>query len=778
MSMRTSVTLCLVVPCFLSLTMVAGKGQDLSAEQVSIAIRNGVNFLSRKQQSNGGWLDIVGDTRHKFGVSALVTLSLLSCGVPSDDPRITRALSHLERANVRELSTYSVSLVAMCYALANPDRYAAEIRACVERLEETQLASGGWSYPTVGGTSGDASNSQFALLALHEARLAGVDVSEEVWRKAWGYWSTLRDDQDGGYNYGMGMEASSGSMTSAAIASLIIIDENLGGENFVKADGSIDCCAIDGTIMQVDGAAAWLGQHFKVSENPGKRSHHFRSATYYYLYALERAGRMSGRRFLGQYDWYREGADYLLGQRRGNGWRGSSHGEQIEEVATSFALLFLSKGLRPVVIGKYQHSSSGDWDRHRKGVHFLTRSLEQDWRMQLNWQSIDGRVATANDLMETPVLFFSGRDSLDLNAEQKKHLKQYLEYGRFIFAEACQGDGCADDNQNSEFDKKFRSLMAELFPESPLTELPPTHPIWTSQYKLQPDARWPVLGIQTSCRTAVVYVPSNMSCYWQADRPGVRQRLNERTIRNVDYCLQLAGNIIAYATGREVRSRLDAPKVVESGSGGNTTYEIVIPKLIHAGGANDAPNAWENILRRAKVDLKQEFRTEQVLIRPTSETLAQYPMVFMHGRNAFSFDEDERDAIRKYLTEDGFLFADSVCASQAFAESFRREMASIFPEAEFSLQRLATDHVMFSDQLGGYDLRSVTIRRPSETGVIARSSVPQLEGITIHDRLAVVFSPYDLSCAMESAAASTCEGYDKDDASKIGVNLLLFVLSQ
>ncbi len=32
----------------------------------------------------------------------------------------------------------------------------------------------------------------------------------------------------------------------------------------------------------------------------------------YYLYAMERVGRLTGQRFIGGIDWYRAGADYLL----------------------------------------------------------------------------------------------------------------------------------------------------------------------------------------------------------------------------------------------------------------------------------------------------------------------------------------------------------------------------------------------------------------------------------------------------------------------------------
>jgi len=756
------------------------KGQELTAAKVRSAIQRGVDFLFRQQQANGSWSDdSLIDVQYKGGPTALVTLALLNCGVAPEDPRIDKALDYLDAIDIGNASTYTVALLSMTYSLADPDRYAGRIRECVQRLVEIQTAPGGWSYP--GRSIGDGSNAQFALLGLHEGRLAGIEVDDRVWKDARKFWNQLRAP-DGSYYYSATSRQAfspTGSMTAAGISSLVIIDENLAGSDIVTAAGDIDCCADDDWLIQVDQAADWLGKYFTVSHNPSAGAGStFRNSTFYYLYALERAGRLTGQRFFGEHDWYREGAEYLLNVRKASGyWIGTSqHGERNRDIATAFALLFLSKGRRPVVIGKYQHSATNDWDRHRKGVHFLTRSMEAAWKTKLNWQSINGKVASTEELLETPVLFFSGRDSLDLDDRQKARLKEYIEYGRFVFAEANQGEGCTPDGEPSEFDRQFRALMKELFPESELQVLPPTHPVWTAHHRLQPDPQRPVLGIQTSCRTAVIYVPANLSCYWQANRRGIREQLNAESLAKVDYCVQLGVNVVSYATGKEVSDRLDGPQLVASDAG-SSARELLIPKLIHGGGADVAPNAWSNVLRQARVDLKQPFRAEQFLVEITPDTLAEFPMVFMHGRDSFSFTPQERQTLRDYL-QDGFLFADAICASRKFAESFRNEMQAIFPEPEIELQRLPPEHVLFTQQLGGYDLQSVTIRRPAPGGATSRQTIPQLEGLVIDGRLAVIFSPYDLSCAMENASASTCEGYTREDAARIGVNILLYVLNQ
>jgi hypothetical protein len=73
----------------------------------------------------------------------------------------------------------------------------------------------------------------------------------------------------------------------------------------------------------------------------------------------------------------------------------------------------------------------------------------------------------------------------------------------------------------------------------------------------------------------------------------------------------------------------------------------------------------------------------------------------------------------------------------------------------------------------------VTLNTPDRNapgGFTSQEVVPQMEGITIDGRLAVVFSPVDLSCALENASATQCRGYSRDSAIKIGTNVILYRL--
>ena len=57
-----------------------------------------------------------------------------------------------------------------------------------------------------------------------------------------------------------------------------------------------------------------------------------------------------------------------------------------------------------------------------------------------------------------------------------------------------------------------------------------------------------------------------------------------------------------------------------------------------------------------------------------------------------------------------------------------------------------------------------------------QSGPPRLEMGEYNGRVAVVFSPYDLSCALENIQTSQCTGYTRESATKIGVNVVLYYL--
>ena len=68
-------------------------------------------------------------------------------------------------------------------------------------------------------------------------------------------------------------------------------------------------------------------------------------------------------------------------------------------------------------------------------------------------------------------------------------------------------------------------------------------------------------------------------------------------------------------------------------------------------------------------------------------------------------------------------------------------------------------------------------RDPNAKGGFRRESrPPELESVEIDDQMRVIFSPWDLSCAMENTAFSQCDGYTRQDASLIATHVILYRL--
>ena len=262
---------------------------------------------------------------------------------------------------------------------------------------------GTWTYSEAKIQAGDNSNTQYALLGLNAASEAGIAVKPDVWALSRSYFERFQN-RDGGWAYTPRHKESTGSMTCAGISSLIITgSRRYEGLEFLQGEAIRDC-GKGGFNPSLLRGIDWLASHFQVGQNLG----HGQVWKYYYLYALERAGRLAGVRFFGRNDWYRQGAEELVHDQNplSGFWRGAN--QENELVATSFALLFLAKGRAPVLINKLRHMPAGDWNNDPDDIRNLVGVVSRDWKSLLTWQVVDPANATVQDLLQAPILFFNG----------------------------------------------------------------------------------------------------------------------------------------------------------------------------------------------------------------------------------------------------------------------------------------------------------------------------------------------------------------------------------
>jgi hypothetical protein len=124
--------------------------------------------------------------------------------------------------------------------------------------------------------------------------------------------------------------------------------------------------------------------------------------------------------------------------------------------------------------------------------------------------------------------------------------------------------------------------------------------------------------------------------------------------------------------------------------------------------------------------------------------------------------------LRRHLEPGGgVIFADAACGSTAFDTSFRKFVAELLPE--HPLEPIPPEDELYHLP-GGFDLSSSKYTQAAGGG----TGPPQLEGVKIDGHWAVIYSRYDIGCALERHQGIDCKGYTHESALKIAANIVLY----
>lgn len=725
--------------CLSAAFPAAGAAQPVTGEQVRQAIQRGIRYL--RNARIGGWPNF----GRSGGTTALAILALRNAGVRADDPDIQEAVEVLRWVPNRD--TYVVAVKIQALAAVDPVRYRADIQTAAGWMVQAQRQDGGWSYQLSGGRT-DHSNSQFALLGLHEAARAGVRVADTVWRKAEAEWVQTQR-KDGGWGYlGQGLE-STGSMTCAGIASLYIVGDSLlaGREHgYSTTTGAAPNCGRYLYHRAILRGLDWLGRRLDFTQNPVARHYY-----YYYLYGVERVGILAGLKYIGGHDWYREGAAALVQRQRPDG----SWYEMNGVVDTSFALLFLGKGHRSLLFNKLKWSNDDRWTQDRNDIANLVASLGDKLGEPVSWQVVDVN-QSLQEWLTAPILYFNGHVFPNFTAEQTKKLSEFVQQGGAILAEAC----CS----RQEFRVGFESFAAQTFPDTPLRRLTPEHPVFHALYDLPADVE--LFGIDIGCRTSILFLPRDLSCLWeQADVPGLSDR-----------AFAIGANIAAYFVGRQkLPDKLDAVHRVRALADSRPVAPsaLQIGQLMHNGDWRPDPKAMTHLAAFLSEQAGVDVVPQAVPLRPADAALREHPVVFLTGHYPFRFSAEDLAALRAYLQRGGFLFADACCGRKAFDASFREMVRALWPGQ--ALEPLPASHPILSGELG-FRIDRVQYR-PAVLEEQPDLREPRLEGITVDGRTVLVYSPYSIGCPIDGHACYACRGLETEDAKRLAANIVLYALS-
>lgn len=386
-------------------------------------------------------------------------------------------------------------------------------------------------------------------------------------------------------------------------------------------------------------------------------------------------------------------------------------------------------------------------------------------KLGINYRAVEADFAHFSyDPRELPALLMAGHNKFELTDEVRQKLARYVMDGGAIIADACCGW--------NDFAESFRREIDLIFPGRPLRRMLPEEPVYSAYYKLgnltykkgdgSTFVEPPCLeGIDFGCRTGVIFSPRDLTCGWD----GHEHPRGTRVV--IDEARQLGANLVTYVLGTFQLGRFLSSSKVYHEAAAPSRDDLVFAQVIHDGDWDPDPSAVHNLLKYVRDNSTMEVKFKRENVRLKDPRVADYPLLYATGHREFTFSGEEAAALGRYLKAGGLLLADACCGRMAFDLAFRREIAKALPGQK--LTRLPADHPLYRCH---YNIKQVeyTPRVHEDFGQLL---APELEGITIDGKLAVVYSRFDLGNGWEQFPHAYSYGLKDESALQIGTNVLV-----
>jgi hypothetical protein len=199
-------------------------GSNVDQKKVDETVAKALKYIKGLQGTEGAW---VKDGRYIAGINALCLLALIKGGEDPQSDCIIKGFKFLKKLKIERVYSASVLILALA-ALCSPTHPTEEeVKKDLEKdSEKTDLFDPpdkqqkqkfrklnakhkrwmksltkwlvrqqrqGWSYPTKKSARDDASNAQYAMLAIHAARQCGVTVPQKTYTTAAKYFMATQE---------------------------------------------------------------------------------------------------------------------------------------------------------------------------------------------------------------------------------------------------------------------------------------------------------------------------------------------------------------------------------------------------------------------------------------------------------------------------------------------------------------------------------------------------------------------------------------------------------
>jgi hypothetical protein len=591
------------------------------------------------------------------GRTALATLALLSAGLSGYDRNVQLSLQALRDHPMP--GTYGRALRASVYALLVERSADEEARAYRELLEAdlrwlmaARLENGGYDYlsmaeqPERTRQQGrfDNSNTQFGVLGVWTAALAGANVPRSYWLTVEHYWCE-QQSEEGGWGYMPGKQPSE-NMTIAGLNSLIIVLDQV----YARAAGKY--VLFEGLPQQQrNWEEIHLIQQRQVRGLDWLSRHRTNKGEPYTYMGIERLGLASGEKYFGGRDWYREGAALAANQ---SSWRGA----KIEHPA--MWLLFLGHGRAPVLFNKLKWGGDvSGWDEYFRDLHHVCRFLSRTYEQLYKWQVISTD-ASLRDIQDAPFLVISGESVLELPAELAARIQTHVRRGGTVIGHANRG--------SAAFAESFKSVFERLLASGPrrFRQLPPDHVLYRAGPGGESQAskvHVPLWGLSDGSREMALLFDRDVAGAWHQDLH-----------KEFPDLFWIMANVRFYGAPSydELPARLRPDLPPASAQSLHRVVRVSRPRIPADPGGAEA--SWEVLAERVaqSAQLRVDIVEGTVLEQLTAD--ADFDLLHVVGQGGYKFSPGELAALKRHWEQGGVLLCEAFGGDAQFALSCRMQL--------------------------------------------------------------------------------------------------------
>lgn len=735
-------------------------------DQIAEVLERSSEVLRRAQSTEGFW-----SAGNDADANLILTSGLTAAlgEINAKDEKVIAALKWLGNQKPPERAAFSVDAVAGrlgCLArYGDPKEFASVIQADAVFLTEAQLNDGGWGArspkaPAAGDAVivSDHDHSLNALRGLMEARYAGAEVENRVFRSAMKYWTDAQLG-DGGFSSRLARYGSISQptipYTATGTAGLITALDMASGF------GAKRCSLYLGSKEQlkgIDEGLRWLDRSYD-AEYESFGSFLTNIDPYIEPERMLTLGQASGVSHFNKKDHFVESASALLAHYdpatlmfgvRAQGGGGLTGQAKLAEPPslrrTGWALRVLATGNAPTVLQRVVMGDEGNgWSQYRGDAAHLSRFLGQSKGAHYNWRrtSIESDVS---ELAEVPLMLLSVVGPSNWKEAHWAKIREYCLSG---------GTLLIDIGDEAEAQRAVvTDSIKKTFPEYSLADLPSDAGVFTMNKDHKPIAGIKAMG--NGFRHFLFLSPKSWSCAWHT-----------YDVKQSEDTFHFMEDLLKYATDDTPPRSSFARSTYASPAASSRSMKAAMVQV-----GSDVL-AYPNLIDTMSRLMQFHYRTRVDDVKPSDADLL---WITVAGGSPPA--DPLKQQLREAMKSNRRLFVDVISGNPEWDESFRGVLKSI--ESGVSMQKLPRNDPAFTGEIPGtqgFDAVNVAFRKALHDR-FSKSGRCDLYGMYLNGKRIGLYSAHDIASGVGYHYFPGCRGIMPDDARYLAMNIFLSVYAE